>query len=251
MTAPLSPSDRPTVRLKPKADARKLRHGSLWVFDADLVTDRRTKALEPGALAILQDAGRQDIGLAAVNPASRIMARILDTDPNAQIDEHWFENRLTRALALRDTLFDAPFYRLVHAEADGLPGVIIDRFGDTCVVQPNAAWAEAHLDMLCTALAKVTGCTTLLKNASGRARLLEGLDDTAETMLGTTPPEALPVPMNGATYMADLTGGQKTGLFYDQRPNHAFAANLSKGRTVLDVFSHVGGFALAALAMII
>ncbi len=248
MTTPLPDSDRPVIRLKPKADARKLRHGAPWVFDADLVADRRTKALAPGALAILQDAGRQNIGLAAINPDSRIMARILDTDPDAQIDEAWFTARLTRALALREKLYDAPFYRLVHAEVDGLPGVIIDRFGDIAVLQPNAAWVEAHLDILTTVLSKVTGCTTILKNASGRARTLEGLDDVAATLTGTTPTDAVPVPMNGATYMADLTGGQKTGLFYDQRANQAFAAGLAKGARVLDLFSHVGGFSLAALA---
>ena len=150
---------------------------------------------------------------------------------------------------MRERLFDAPYYRLIHAEADGFPGVIIDRFNDVCVIQPNAVWAEAHLELLTDALVKVTGVTTVLKNASGRTRGLEGLDDENQTLRGTTPNAPVPVPMNGATYMADLTGGQKTGLFYDQRPNHAFAAHLAQpGATVLDVFSHVGGFGLAMLA---
>jgi 23S rRNA (cytosine1962-C5)-methyltransferase len=137
---------------------------------------------------------------------------------------------------------------LVHAEADGLPGVIIDRFGDTCVVQPNAAWAEIRIQDLSAALYKVCGVTTILKNGSGRARVLEGLDAENAVLLGSAPKAPLPVAMNGATYLADLTEGQKTGLFFDQRPNHAFAASLSRDARVLDVFSHVGGFALAALA---
>ena len=148
---------------------------------------------------------------------------------------------------MRARLYDAPFYRLVHAEADGLPGVIIDRFGDAAVIQPNAAWAEAHLADLAAALAEVTGVTTIVKNGAGRARGLEGLPEETVLLQGALA-GPLPVPMNGATYMADLLGGQKTGLFFDQRPNHAFAARLAAGGRVLDVFSHVGGFALACLA---
>ncbi len=155
--------------------------------------------------------------------------------------------RLRRALALREVLFEAPFYRLVHAEADGLPGVVIDRFGDVAVVQPNAAWAEVRLDALVEALRAVTGVGTVLKNAGGRARGLEGLD-AASALLSGALDGPVAVPMNGAIYYADLVGGQKTGIFYDQRPNHAFAARLARGRSLLDVFTHVGGFALAALA---
>jgi 23S rRNA (cytosine1962-C5)-methyltransferase len=232
----------------PKANARAIRHGFPWVYANELVTDRRTKKLAPGSLARLEDANRAPLGLVAVNPLSKIIARMLDRDPEASIDVAWFEARLRRALALRERLFEAPYYRLVHAEADGLPGVIIDRFGETCVIQPNAAWAEALLAPLTEALVAVTGATRVLKNAAGRTRTLEGLDETSETLLGETPAAPLPVPMNGATYLADLTTGQKTGLFYDQRPNHAFAAGLARGARVLDVFSHVGGFSLAALA---
>ncbi|TMM54432.1 RSP_2647 family RNA methyltransferase [Sulfitobacter sabulilitoris] len=256
MTAPFSDSahtpqtetDRATVRLLPKANARAIRHGFPWVYANELVTDRRTKALSPGALARLEDTTRQPMGLVAVNPLSKIIARMLDEDPEARLDQGWFEARLARAQDLRARLYDAPFYRLVHAETDGLPGVVIDRFGDTCVIQPNAAWAEAHLSTLTAALVAVTGVAHVLKNAAGRTRGLEGLDDVSGVLHGQAPDGPLPVPMNGATYLADLTGGQKTGLFYDQRPNHAFAASLARGARVLDVFAHVGGFGLAALA---
>ncbi|WP_170428986.1 RSP_2647 family RNA methyltransferase [Ruegeria arenilitoris] len=241
--------DRPRIRLKPKANARGLRHGFPWVYANDIVTDRRTRKIPAGALAVLEDEKRAPIALVAVNPESKIMCRVLDRDLDAELNAEWFETRLRRALDMRERLFDAPYYRLIHAEADGFPGVIIDRFGDACVIQPNAAWAEAHLDTLTDALVRVTGVTTVLKNASGRTRGLEGLDDENQTLRGTAPDAPLPVPMNGATYMADLTGGQKTGLFYDQRPNHAFAARLVQpGAQVLDVFSHVGGFGLAMLA---
>jgi len=249
MTVPFSTSHPlPTVRLMPKANARAIRHGAPWVYANELVTDRRTKALAPGTLAVLEDSLRQPLGVVTVNVNSKIIARMMDADPAAVIDHAWLVAHLTRALALRTRLYDAPFYRLVHAEADGLPGVIIDRFGDTCVIQPNAAWSDAMIAPLTAALIEVTGVHTVLKNAAGRTRSLEGLDDANSVLAGTAPTGPVPVQMNGATYMADLTGGQKTGIFYDQRPNHAFAASLSGGARVLDVFAHVGGFGLAAVA---
>ncbi len=243
----MTPSSYPVVRLRPKAEARAIRHGFPWVFDNELVTDRRTRALSPGTVAVLEDAERAPMGVVAFNANSRIIARMLDRDPAAMIDADWFAARLTAALRHRERLYDRPFYRLIHAEADGLPGVVIDRFGDACVIQPNAAWAEVLLDPLVEALVAVTGVTTVVKNASGRSRALEGLSEETVILRGAA--EApVQVPMNGALYLADLIGGQKTGLFLDQRPNHAFAQSLAKGARVLDVFSHVGGFSLAALA---
>lgn len=238
----------PTVRLRPKAEARAIRHGFPWVYADELVTDRRTQNLPPGALAVLEDQERRPLGLVTVNTRSKIIARMLDRDPGAVIDQAWFAARLTRALTLRARLYDLPFYRLVHAEADGLPGVVIDRFGDVAVIQPNAAWAEDHLPALTAALVDVTGVSTVVKNGTGRSRGLEGLTDDNAVLCGAVD-GPLAVPMNGAIYMADVTGGQKTGLFFDQRPNHAFASGLAKGARVLDMFAHVGGFGLAALAL--
>lgn len=243
----MPPSSFPVVRLRPKASPQAIRHGFPWVYANELVTDRRTKALAPGTLAVLEDAERSALGIVTVNPNSKIIARMLDRDPRAQIGADWLTAQLAAALAHRERLYDAPFYRLAHAEADGLPGVVIDRFGDAAVIQPNAAWAEILLDGLVTALKAVTGVTTVVKNGTGRARSLEGLAEENVVLHGALD-GPLPVPLNGAIYLADLLGGQKTGLFFDQRPNHAFAQSLARGARVLDVFSHVGGFSLAALA---
>ena len=239
--------NRPVVRLKPKAEARAVRHGFPWVFADELVTDRRTQNLAPGALAVLEDGDRRALGLVTVNTKSKIICRMLDRDPAAILDQAWFEARISRAQDMRVRLFDQPYYRLVHAEADGLPGVVIDRFGDAAVVQPNAAWAEDHIEMLVAALCAVTGVSRVVKNGTGRSRSLEGLVEEVTQMRGQID-APVAVPMNGAVYMADLLSGQKTGIFYDQRPNHAFAAQLAKGARVLDLFSHVGGFGLACLA---
>ena len=246
MTAPLSTL--PALRLKPKADARRLRHGFPWAWADELVLDRRSRGLTAGALAVLEDAERRPLGMGVATTGGKIAFRMLDRDPDAVIDETWIGRRVRAALALRNQLFDAPFYRLIHAEGDGVPGLIVDRFGDTLVMQPNAIWLEERLEMFADVLLDLTGCTTLIKNGSGRARAAEGLPDEMTVLRGAAPEAPIQVSMNGATYLADVIGGQKTGLFYDQRPNHAFAASLARDARVLDVFSHVGGFGLAALA---
>ena len=239
--------DRPILRLKPKSDPRRIRRGFPWVYDNEIVTDRRTKAIEPGSIATLEDAERRSVATVTVNPNSKIFARVLDRDAAAPIDAGWIAAQVTRAADLRQTFYDTPYYRLIHAEGDGFPGVVVDLFGDVAVIQPNSAWAERNFDDLAQAVRRATGAATIVKNASGRARSLEGLDD-AGGVTGPAISGPVAVPMNGATYFADLIGGQKTGIFYDQRDNHAFVARLAKGTRVLDVFSHVGGFALAALA---
>lgn len=240
-------TERAVVRLLPKAPARALRWGAPWVYADQVVMDRRTRAIPAGAVVAVEDAAREPLGTAAFNGGSKIALRMLGRDPGVVIDRGWFAQRIARALALREALYEAPFYRLVHAEADGLPGVVIDRFGGAAAIQPNAAWADVLLDDLAAALVEVTGVTTVLKNGAGRARELEGLPEETVLLAGALD-GPLEVPMNGAVYLADLATGQKTGLFYDQRPNHAFAARLGRGKRVLDVFAHVGGFGLAALA---
>ncbi|MCK0167464.1 class I SAM-dependent methyltransferase [Jannaschia sp. S6380] len=239
-------ASRPVLRLKPGAHARRIRHGHPWAYLSDVVADRRSRAIPPGAIATLVDAERQPLGSFAINMGSRIVARALDPSPDAWIDADWILGRLRTAADHRDRLYDAPFYRLIHAEADGLPGVVIDRFGDVAVLQPNAAWADARVDAIADGL-RALGLSHVLLNAGGRARASEGLSDESRWLIGGVD-APVAVEMNGATYLADLTGGQKTGLFFDQRPNHAFVAGLSAGASVLDVFAHVGGFGLAALA---
>lgn len=241
-------SDLPVIRLRPKSKPQAIRHGFPWVYADEAVLDRRTRGQAPGSLALLEDAERRPMALVTVNPSSKIVARVMDADPDARIDGVWLRARIARALQMRQRLYDAPFYRLAHAEADGLPGLVIDRFGEAAVIQPNAAWADRMAGEITEALVDVTGVSTVVLNGQSRARGLEGLDERLEVLRGTAPEAPLPVPMNGAIYLADLMGGQKTGLYFDQRPNHAFAQRLAGGGTVLDMFCHVGGFGLAALA---
>ena len=176
-------SARPVVRLRPKRGGR-FKQGAPWVYGDELVLDRRTKALAPGTLAELQDAERRPLGLVAVNSGATLAARLIDPNPAAVIDVDWFSGKLRRAMALRTPFFDTSFYRLVHAEADGLPGVVIDRFGDAAVIQPNAAWADARLDALIDALTSVAGVSNIVVNAGSRTRALEGLDDVTRVASG-------------------------------------------------------------------
>ncbi len=235
----------PIVKLRP-GKGRRLAEGGPWVFADEIAMDRRTKALEPGTIVTLVQ-GERHLGTAGFNPDSQIAVRMLDPDPETEITRDWLATRIARALALRERLYDAPFYRLIHAEGDGLPGVIVDRFGDALAVQPNAAWADRLLEPLIDALIAVTGATTVVVNATSRGRVLEGLPTGLDVPCGAMD-GPVEVTMNGARYLADLTGGQKTGLFFDQRPNHAFSQTFARGARVLDVFCHVGGFGLAALA---
>ena len=221
--------------------------GFPWVYNDELVLDRRTKKLPAGSIVTLADKSGEALGIAAFNADSKITARFLDKSTDAVIDKAWFAKRLQTAATLRDQLYAQPFYRLVHAEADNLPGLIIDRFGDVFSVQPNAAWAEAHFEALVAAITDLFNPTAIYKNAASRGRNLEGLDDESACVLGEIS-APIAVQMNGATYLADLIEGQKTGLFYDQRDNHALAAKLGTGGRFLDVFCHVGGFGLAAAA---
>lgn len=243
----VSARDRPTIKLKPGKGGRFFA-GAPWIYSGELAMDRRARSLAPGTIATLIDSARTPLATVTVNPGSRIQARRLDPDPEAVIDGAWLERKLEAALALRARLFpDARAYRWCHAEADGAPGLIIDRFGDHIAVQPNAPWLETMRSALAAALERLAAPQTIVWNGLARARALEGLDDELRILKGDASEPAETV-MNGAVYMADLAGGQKTGLFLDQRDNHAFVARLAAGRRVLDVFSHVGGFSLAALA---
>lgn len=240
--------DRPVLRLKPKADARRIRHGHPWAWADELVLDRRSRAIAGGAIAVLEDSARAQIGTGIASVSAKIGFRMLDPDPAARIDGGWLHARLRAALALRTSLYDAPYYRLIHAEGDGLPGLIVDRFGDVMVMQPNLGWLEARADLLADLLQELSGAAVVIKNGTARVREAEGLPGGIEVLRGQAPTAPIAVEMNGATYLADVMGGQKTGLFFDQRENQAAVAQMARGARVLDVFSHVGGFGLAALA---
>ena len=206
--------------------------------------DPAAKALAPGSVVTITDAGGQTLATAHFNPRTLIAARVLGP-PDTAIDQAFVAGKLRAALSLRERLFDKPYYRLIHAEADGLPGLIVDRFNDVCVIQPNTAGMQALAETIAAALSEVAGARAVILRGDSGSRTLEGLEDETRTLVGSID-GPVKVEENGCTYFADLQSGQKTGWFFDQRDNHAFMASLCKGSAVLDLYTHTGGFALPA-----
>lgn len=233
----------PTVLLRAGED-RRVRAGHPWAFSNEILMDAETRALPPGTLATLRAPGGEALGIVTFNPHSLIAARMLSTNPEATVDALFFGRRLTQAAALRDRLIGVPYYRLIHAEADGLPGIIVDRFGESFVVQVNSAGMEALTPILLEALeAEFAPKTIVLKNDSP-VRELEGLKREVVAVKGEA--GSIELVENDARFVADLSGGQKTGWFYDQRDNRRFMARLAKDARVLDVYSYSGGFGVLA-----
>ena len=237
-----------SVRLRAGIEAKKFRYEYPWIYSNDIISDRRTKSLTPGSFGKLVDYGKNPICLVTVNPNSKIFARIMDFNLGATIDGNWIKQRIIKALTVREEIFEDPFYRMINAEADGLPGLIVDRFDKVVVIQPNAFWADSMCKVIANLIKEVCEIDVVIKNSSGRSRKLEGLGDKNAVFFGDGPELPISVPMNGAIYKADVLSGQKTGLFYDQRQNQKFVAGLASGKVVLDVFCHVGSFGLAAIA---
>jgi 23S rRNA (cytosine1962-C5)-methyltransferase len=236
-------SKRPTITIKPR-EGRKARLGSPWIFSNEIVMDAAAKALPPGALVHVKHDDGQDAGTGYFNSKSLIAVRLLARENGAAIDATFFAGRLKRALALRDMLYAKPFYRLAHAEGDGLPGLTIDRFGDVVVVQVTTAGMEALLTPLKMALETVLAPASIILRNDTSARALEGLESYVRAEKGEM--GRIAVEENGARYFADLGQGQKTGWYYDQRDNRAFIAGLAKGKSVLDAYSYTGGFGILA-----
>ena len=241
-----NPQTRPVLRFE-KGRSRRFRAGHPWAYSNEVQMTPEIKALPPGSLVTLIDAGDEKLGVASFNPRSLIAARLLCSDWKQAIDQDFVLGRLRQALALREVLYDQPFYRLVHSEADGFPGLVIDRYGDVLCLQVNAAGMEMLTPLLIEALTQLLAPRAIVLKNDAPVRTLEGLELYDRVAVGEiTGP--IPVRENGLTYYADLVQGQKTGWFFDQRENRATMAALAKGRSALDVFCYGGGFAVAMAA---
>ena len=227
----------------PKGRARA-RAGSPWIFSNEIRMDEAAKSIAPGAVINVRGEDGRAFGTGYFNPKSLIAIRLWSDDCDLVIDRDFFAARLKRALALRDAIYGKPFYRLVHAEGDALPGLVIDRFDDTLSVQIGTAGMERQTETLLQALEIAVKPKTVILRNDAPSRALEGLDSQVKTVKGEG--RRIAVEENGARYFADLAEGQKTGWYYDQRDNRAFIAGLAKGKTVLDAYSYTGGFGILA-----
>lgn len=232
----------PVLKLRAR-EGRRARAGAPWIFSNEIVLDAAARALAPGTIVEMQGDDGRSFGLGYFNPGSLIAVRLFEVPADSRIDRGFFAGRIGRALALRNALFHEPYYRLVHAEGDRLPGLVVDRFGDTCTVQITTAGMEALAEPILQALDAVLAPENLVLRADAPARLQEGLGSYVRAAKGEAP-HHLALEENGARWFADLTAGQKTGWYFDQRENRAFMAALARGRSVLDVYCHSGGFAV-------
>jgi len=238
-------ADLPVLRLKPHEE-RRLQAGHLWVFSNEIDTAATPlTAFAPGECAQLRSSRDRFLGYAHVNPGTLIAARVLGRDPVHPPGRPLLVHRLKVALSLRERLYAEPFYRLVFGESDLLPGLVVDRYGDICVVQIGTAGMEAIKDLILDALERVVKPAGILWKNDSPSRILEGLPSYVETASGKVPGE-VEVPEGGVRFRVPLAVGQKTGWFFDQRENRAAVARLARGARVLDVFSYAGSFGLQA-----
>lgn len=233
--------DRPTLRLNP-GQGRRLRAGAPWVFSNEIAMRPEYRQFPAGGVVRLEAEDGARLGAFMFNPHSLIAARLLDRDPDAAIDRAWLATRLGDAIALRAKVTDTPYHRLVHAEADRLPGLIVDRYDDVLVIQANSAGMERLQADIAAVLAELLPVRAIVARNDAAARRQENLPDAVELLHGT---DASAVVMEGGVkFPVDPLTGQKTGWFFDQRPNRDRVAALAKGARVLDVCCHVGAFGL-------
>ena len=236
----------PALQLK-RGEDRRLRAGHLWVFSNEIdVTRTPLTGFSPGDAVALLDAAGKPLGTGYVNPATLIAARLLDRGSHA-LDRSLIVHRLNVALALRERLYPgAPFYRLVFGESDGLPGLVLDRFGDVVVGQTTTAGMERLKPEIVAAVEKVLSPSALIWKNDGGARALEALPAEVNVALGEIS-GPLRVDEAGFKFDVDALGGQKTGWFYDQRANREqLAPYVRHGAKVLDLFSYVGAWGVRA-----
>jgi 23S rRNA (cytosine1962-C5)-methyltransferase len=234
----------PALRLKRNED-RRLHAGHLWVFSNEVDTQQTplTK-FEAGELVRVLAHNDRALGLAYVNPQSLISARLLETWKPP--DTAWFAERIRIGLTLRERLYAQPYYRVVHGEADGLPGLVIDRYGEQSVVQIGTAGMERLKPQIQEAVLQVLNSETLLFKNDGAARSLEGLAAYVEVVKGKLRDEAAVIE-GGLRFSVPLGEGQKTGWFFDQAANRAALTKYVKQNArVLDVFSYVGAWGARA-----
>lgn len=234
-----------TLILK-KNEERRLLAGHLWIYSNEIDPKfSPLKSFKPGEIIEIRTSHHKMLGNGYINPNNLLCARLLSSNSQEKIDLDFFVTRINQALLRREACFSKPFYRLIYSESDQLPGVIVDRFDATLVVQLNTAGMENLKDILVAALIQTIKPTAILLRNNGTIRTTENLPSYVEAAYGE-PPEQLTLEENGITFTAAIKTGQKTGWFYDQRYNRSRLASYVKNKNVLDVFSYSGSFGITA-----
>ncbi len=229
-----------TVVVSRKGMAR-IRRGHPWVFRSDLM---RTEGATPGAIVEVRGHDGERLGFAFYSSRSEIRLRMIERGET--LSDSFLRDRLQRALRWRDTV-GARTCRLVHGEGDGLPSLVVDRYGDYLAVQTLSQATERRKDEIVGALVELVAPRGVLERNDPKVRQLEGLEPRVGLLFGEVP-DRVEVEEGGVVFLTDLWKGQKTGLFLDQRENHLAARGYARGR-VLDAFTYDGGFALHAASV--
>ena len=235
----------PRLVLKPGRE-RSLLNGHPWIFSGAVEGVEGTP--EQGDLVCACDSGFTPLALGFFNDASDIPFRVLTWDTTTVVDEAFWKGRLQGADHLRRQVIppETTAYRLVNAEGDGLPGLVVDRYGDGLVVSIGTAGMDRFRDRWLEALADVCRPAWIYERSEGPARRWEGLEDRTGPVLGPAPPPSIPILEHGLRFHADVISGQKTGFFLDQRDNRLLVGTLCRNARVLNCFSYTGGFSVYA-----
>jgi 23S rRNA (cytosine1962-C5)-methyltransferase len=219
-----------------------------WVYSGAVHAVEGSPAY--GETVAIQDAHGQFLAWGAYSPDSQIRARVWSWEQNEVIDTHFFRRRIQTALNLRKAWIDTAqnsAYRLVHAESDGLPGLVVDRYNDSLVLQILSAGAETWREALVEVLAELVNPDAIYERSDVAVRELEGLPPRTGLVYGDLPPHPLAIDENGLRFKVDLVSGQKTGFYLDQRDNRRICRDLAHGRSVLNGFAFTGGFSAFVL----
>jgi 23S rRNA (cytosine1962-C5)-methyltransferase len=230
-----------------KGREKSLRRRHPWIFSGAV----EKASGKPGDTVEVRDSAGKAVAIAAYSPKSQIRARVWTFDIKQEIDAGFFRTRIEKALALRQALpagKHSNALRLVNAESDGLPGLVVDRYADVLVVQFLAAGVERWRDAILDLLVEISGCEAIFERSDAEVRKLEGLEPRVGFARGNRNASRCPIIEHGLNFRVDVEQGQKTGFFLDQRENRQRVRALASGRVVLDGFSYTGGFAIAALA---
>jgi 23S rRNA (cytosine1962-C5)-methyltransferase len=231
-----------------KGAERRLRSGHLWVYSNEVDTKRSPLgAFGPGDIVSVRSVDGTQLGCAYMEPQSLICARLYAPGEQRELDQAFFEQRIVTALAGREAVFDKPFYRLVYGDSDTLPGLVVDRFADYLVVQLNNEGIERYRVPLVQALITTLQPSGILLRGDSRSRREQGLSVDSEVVFGEVPHQ-VPLEENGVQFLAPVYDGQKTGWFYDHRMSRARLAPWVVGKSVLDVYSYIGGWGVQAAA---
>ncbi|MDH5394547.1 MAG: class I SAM-dependent rRNA methyltransferase [Gammaproteobacteria bacterium] len=233
------------LKLKKNED-RRIRSGHLWIYSNEIDSEKTPlKEFENGEMALLVDSADKKIGYAYVNPNTLIAARLVMRGTDGIPGKSFLKKQIKKALALRQNFYQEDCYRLIFGEADGLPGLVVDRFYEVLVVQLSTAGMERMKQQVIESLDAVLDPEAILIRNDAGSRKAEGLDSYIETAKGEVPDVAR-LSENGVLFDALIGKGQKTGWFYDQAMNRQRFMQYAKGRRVLDVFSYIGGWGVSA-----